>query len=324
MNGMKRLISIEYLRAFSILYIVGFWHLFSYTRAFPGYYNSFTFVFTKVVLGLFIMISGFLIASSAKRSVSLIHFYKSRLVRIYPLYALAVILFYLCGLNDATTSIKALMLISMFYGPVPVTLWFITLLVLFYLLTPILLKFVESPAKYLFFIVAIFALIIVSQAIFGTLNYRLLFYLPPYCVGIYCSRHGLRTRGVNIKFALLLCFLWLILSFIGMDSDALVLLKIILIILSCSYLIFLISCLNEDKFKRLNIISLLSYSSFAMYLFHRPIYSTFRGLFFPESLPLQVLYLMAICLLAVVIISWGVQRLYDMGCLAISKYCGPG
>lgn len=322
MNGKRRLFSIEYLRAFSILYIVGFWHLFDYTHAFREYYNSFTRMAMIISMGLFVIISGFLVGSSAMKSVSLIHFYKNRLIRIYPLYALAVILLYAYGVNDAATSIKSLILISMYYGPAPVTLWFITMIMLFYLVTPLLLKLVESPVKYLLFIVAIFAMTVMAQAIFRTVDHRLVLYFSCYCIGIYCSRYGLRTRVVNIWSALLLLCLCLILPFVGIDIGAL--LRIIPIIFSSTYLIFAINYLNEDKFKRLNIVSTLSYCSFAMYLFHRPIYLTLKALYFPESGQFQVLYLMTVCLPAVVFISWGVQKLYDICYIEVNKFCGLG
>ncbi len=308
-----------------MLYIVGYWHLFAFTRAFPEYYNAFTIMVAMVLLGLFVIISGFLIGSSAKKSVSSVHFYKNRLIRIYPiypLYALAVVLFYAYGINDAATSFKSLILISMYHGPASVTLWFVTMIVLFYLATPLLLKLVESPVKYLFFIIAIMAMTVALQVVFGTVDYRLLLYFPCYCIGIHCSRHGIRTRVVNIRSALLLFCLGLILSFI--EFGAWSQFNSILIILSCPYLIFAISCLNEDKFKRLGIISLLSYSSFAMYLFHRPIYFTLRSLYFPESGQFQVLYLVAVCLPAVVFISWGLQKLYDMCRMEVNRFCGLG
>lgn len=131
---MKKLVSIEYLRALSMLYIVGFWHLFNYTDAFPGYKNIVTSNLTLVVLALFVLVSGFLIGITTvkqtefREPAAYWNFYKKRLLRIYPLYALAVGIFYLYGINDAAISIGALTLVSMLWGEAPKTLWFITMI----------------------------------------------------------------------------------------------------------------------------------------------------------------------------------------------------
>ncbi len=302
-----------------MLYIVGFWHLFYYTDAFPEFHNPFTHEFTQIVLGLFVVISGFLVGCSARNSTSLIHFYRTRLIRIYPLYALAVILFYFKGINDGVASIKSLILISMFYGPAPQTLWFITMLMLFYFATPFLLKIAGNSATYFLLIIAILTIAFTLFGATKTLDQRMLFYFPCFCIGIYCSRHGLKNDFVNLRSALLLFGLWLILLSIGINSWIFNKLEIILMILSCSYLIFAISYSNENKFKKLKIISWLSYSSFAMYLFHIPILVVLKRLYFPEDGQLQALYLITVGMFLVAFISWSLQKLYDVGHIVLTK-----
>ena len=303
-----------------MLYIVGYWHLFTYTDAFPQYKNSFTLEFFQIVLGLFVIISGFLIGCSTTKSASLIHFYKNRLIRIYPLYVLAVILFYIYGLNDVLTSIKSLIFLSMYIRPAPLTLWFITMLMLFYIATPFIVKLVEYPVKYFLLVILIFMITIALNTTFRTVDYRILLYFPCYCIGLHCAQNGLKTRFVNIYTALLLFGLWLIFSFIEINSWTLNKLKDTLIILSCSYLFFTICYLNEHKFRRFKIISFLSYCSYSMYLFHRPIYITLKALYFPIGAQFQILYLMTAGLVTVALISWGLQKLYDIGYTAVSEY----
>lgn len=302
-----------------MLYIVGYWHLFDYTTSFPEWKNSFTYGLSLIVMGIFVVISGFLVGSSGKKSNSLMHFYKTRLVRIYLLYALAVILFYFYGFNGGATSIKSLFFVAMIYGPPPTTLWFINMLALFYLATPFLLKLAENPVNYVLSIIAVLGTIIIFLATTQTVDERVLMYFPCYCVGVYCSRYGLNARAVNIGSAFLLFGIWVFFSFIRIEWWIFNPLKHILLILSCSYLIFAISYLNEDKFKDFKIVSLISYSSFAMYLFHRPIYVTLETLYFPERGQLQVLYLITVCLPLMVFISWGLQKLYDIGYVTVNK-----
>ena len=303
-----------------MLYIVGFWHLFDYTTAFPDWKNSFTHGLSLVVLGLFVVISGFLVGLSVKKSTSILDFYKTRFVRIYLLYAFAVILFFLYGLNSGTTSLKSLFFISMVVGPPPLTLWFINMLVLFYLVTPLLFKLTENPMRYFSFIISTSMLIFIFLGIINTLDKRVVLYFPCFCIGIYCSQHGLQDRNVSIRSALLLLSLWLTFSYIGIDAWGFNILMDIFLILSCSYLIFAISHYNENIFKKFQIVSFISFSSFAMYLFHRPIYLTLQTLYFPENEQLQVIYLLTACLPLMICISWGLQKLYDRGCIAVTKF----
>jgi len=294
-----------------MLYIVGYWHLFNYTGAFPGYANAFTGSVTEIVLGLFSTVSGFLIGLTARDSDNVITFYKKRLIRIYPLYVVAIVLFFVYGLNDAATSIKSMVFLSMYYGPTPATLWFVTMLMLFYLVTPVLLKIIQSPKKLLVAVLGVFAITLLLQAAFESVDIRILYYFPCYSLGLYCARYGIRTKIVNVISAVTLIFFWILLSLIDIDSLMFNELRNVPKILGFSYLVFSASCIYEKKFKRFFVISVLSYSSYAMYLFHRPIYATLQSIYFPETGPNQVLYLMTAGLLTVLFVSWGAQRLYD-------------
>jgi peptidoglycan/LPS O-acetylase OafA/YrhL len=314
-----KIISIEYLRAFSMLYIVGYWHLFDYTTSFPEWKNSFTYVLSLIVMGLFVVISGFLVGGSGRKSNSPMHFYKTRLVRIYLLYALTVVLFYFYGFNGGATSIKSLFFVSMVYGPPPTTLWFINMLALFYLATPFLLRLAGNPVNYVLFIIAVLVTIWIFFTTTENVDERILLYFPCFCIGVYCSRYGLETRAVNIGSAFLLFAIGVFFSFTRIDSGTFNSLKYLFLIVSCSYLIFAISYINEDKFKNFKIVSLISYSSFAMYLFHRPIYVTLHALYFPEKGQLQLLYLITVCLPLMVFMSWGLQKLNDIGYGTVNK-----
>ena len=55
-------LTINLIRALSIMYIIGFWHLFNYTDAFFSYKNVITIRLTYIVLGVFYSaISGYFI-----------------------------------------------------------------------------------------------------------------------------------------------------------------------------------------------------------------------------------------------------------------------
>ena len=294
-----------------MLYIIGYWHAFEYTDLYPNFNNAFAYELTMIALGLFIVISGFLIGHSAVKASSVMCFYKKRLIRVYPLYALAIFLFYVYGLNDAETSLKSMVFVSMYYGPPPLTLWFITMLFLFYIATPFIIKLVQYPVQYLLFILTIFSITYIISIYFETVDLRVLLYFPSFCLGIYCSQHGIKNRAVNFWSASLLFLFGLAVLFIDIDSWIINQLKHIPMILSASYLILTLSIKFEEKFTRLKLITLLSYSSFAMYLFHRPIIISLKSLYFPENNVLQVVYLLTVCLFMIALISWALQKSYD-------------
>ncbi len=55
-----RKVPIDVMRAVSMLYIVGFWHLLDYTKVVTWHYNLVTYRLTVAALSLFVLISGFL------------------------------------------------------------------------------------------------------------------------------------------------------------------------------------------------------------------------------------------------------------------------
>jgi peptidoglycan/LPS O-acetylase OafA/YrhL len=120
---MQKSTTIDFLPAASVLYIVGFWHALGYTTAVPGYPNAITHRVTVVILGLFVFLSGFLLANKDVSSFeSIVTFYKRRLFRIWPLYILSLIVFVLSGLTSSKTALLSAVGISMFYGEQPMTL----------------------------------------------------------------------------------------------------------------------------------------------------------------------------------------------------------
>ena len=131
---------LDIVRALCIVWIVVVWHGNDYL---PIYYHWSSVVVpgivTQVVLLLFTLLSGMLLSKyifSTKDDVW--NFYNRRFGRFYILFIIAVILFYLCGFYTFKTSIKCIIGISMFVGQAPFTLWYISMLMVFYILTPIL------------------------------------------------------------------------------------------------------------------------------------------------------------------------------------------
>lgn len=327
----KKFIFINYLKALSILYVVGYWHLFEYTDAFPGYYNYYTKAITEIALGLFVLISGFLAGKSSQKSTGISSFYMKRLIRIYPLYFIAIFLFYIFRIDSSLTLLKSLAFVSMIHTPAPLTLWFINMIMLFYLITPFLSKSAKNSdlRKYCSHIALVVVLLLGFHFITRTLDGRLLMYLPCFGIGLYCSINRIKNTFITGKYlAFILIIVYLVYSALVVKNTTAQLADVYNIIqnpvissliktpfvLLCSYLVFMLSYQAQDIFVNLKSIEFISYSSYAMYLFHRPIYILLKFLYFPANSIFQILYLMSFCLVITIFVSWGIQQLYDSLC----------
>lgn len=322
MKNREKLVFIDYLRVFSMLYVVGFWHLFEYTNASVVPLFNISEKITWMVLGVFTFISGFLIGKSVVRSSNLLDFYTKRIIRIYPLYLVAVILFFVYGLNSADVSLKSLFLVSMVYGPAPRTLWFITMIILFYLAAPFLSKLINRPKQYIL-LVLLTLFTMVAANLFGSADIRLALYFPSFCIGLYCAQKGIENQFFNIRLGIAFLVIGLLLYATKFDSGTIENLKQIPFIASSSYLVFALSHRKQKYFGNNSLILFLSYASYGMYLFHRPVYATLKSIYFPKDQVPQVIYLVGFCLVILTLISWSSQqlndRLYAVSSAAISN-----
>ena len=76
---------------------------------------------------------------------------------------------------------------------------------------------------------------------------------------------------------------------------------------------------NASVFVPNRFFEVVSYASFAMYLFHRPILTVCKSVFMPEGFLLQWLYLTGFCLPVIVLASWLIQKFYDRTLACASK-----
>jgi len=310
--------------------------MFEYTDKFPGYYNFLTKSITEVVLALFLFIGGFLAGKSSIKSTKISDFYIKRLVRIYPLYLIAIFLFYLFKIDKDLTLIKSLAGISMIYPPAPLTLWFICLILLFYLATPFLTKLAKKInfIKYCFSLIFIITLLLTFYYTTRALDERLVMYLPTYSLGLYCAVNNVKNTFFRTKILVIISiFIFFIYSTLIVKNTTIEISDVYTIfhhpfisslikapfLLICSYFIFMTSYKNQDTFVYIKSIEIISYSSYAMYLFHRPIFEILTFLYFPDNGNLQILYLMTFCIIIIIIISWFIQKVYDIFCNLLKR-----
>jgi peptidoglycan/LPS O-acetylase OafA/YrhL len=311
-----RLHPLDFLRAASVLYIVGFWHMMEYWPSSEGYHNSVTTRITTVVLGLFTFLSGYLLAQKplsweAKR---LGGFYLRRFLRLYPLYLVALIVFGLTGLTEWRSVVLSAPLLSPFLGHVPLTLWYVAVLLIFYLLAPLLLT-TRSPVSLLLRSVAIFGVLVVAVRLLPHADARLVIYFPSFALGIHAARDVLHPRSEWMAGPLALVIIFAAASeTVGAFSW----LWTAGLAASGSLLLFRWALRSRIARRPSSVVLFVSTAAYVMYLVHRPILLGATALFFPASPGGQLAWLLAVCLPVIVLFSWAAQRAYDAGIALVS------
>lgn len=324
-----RIFSIDLLKSSSILFVVAYWHLFDYTNALPNYQNTITNQLVLIVLGIFSLVSGYLIGSKdIKLNLkAILTFYQSRLIRIYPLYLLAIGLFMALKLiKDFSLALKSILLLSVIIRPAPITLWFISMLILFYLIAPFLVYLRKNSFHYLLFCVSLFLLMSLYGQLFQRLEPRFLLYFPTFAIGVFLAGYQQKIQRINwIKLASLFVFLWILSTSIQEEIVFFYIKPIKILLISIGALLTFVLTLKMDSKLTtlfspcLKFIELISYSSFCMYLFHRPVFQTLISFYFPSNELFQALYLLGIGVPLVILFSWLLQKSYDQLLVKILK-----
>lgn len=157
MNSVRteRLIVFDFIRLIAILLVV-----FSHTLKVGDIPFDVTSL-GKIGNAVFFFISGYLIYtnnSSIKSKSDIVHFYKKRMLRIYPLYILAIICGLLLGIflngqvaQSSFEIIVSILGLQMLFYPVlvhdPIILWFIGMIVIFYVIYPIVMYLSSGSLK---------------------------------------------------------------------------------------------------------------------------------------------------------------------------------
>lgn len=316
MRTSNRDIGIDFLRAASILYIVGYWHLIPYTDALPGYANLYTEALKYITLATFVFCSGFLLARQpvglglAELSV----FYRRRLLRIYPLYLLALLLFLIAGIAPFAQLLDGALLISMFQPPPLPTLWFITMIMLFYLAAPVLIQTADQGAWLPLPAIGLFGALLAVHQWLHPIDLRLLFYWPIFVIAIlYQRRPRLRDWLQRRRLALLLLLVPALLLCRGANEWSMLgIARAFPIALVGTLLLFIYAPVIARPLHA-RTVAFLAYTGFGLYLLHRVVFKAAIALYFPADGGGQVLYLLLLVLPVTILIAYLIQSGYDRG-----------
>lgn len=131
----NRILLFDIMKALCVIEIVAFWHMFDYTSI-----NADDVMFggdlTSAVLAAFTFSSGFFLG---KKQVDVGTFYKTRLKRFMLPLLVSLLAFYLFGTISFKTMLFSTIGLSCFIPPMAPTLWFFSMIILYYLFTPLFL-----------------------------------------------------------------------------------------------------------------------------------------------------------------------------------------
>ena len=302
-----------------MLYIVGFWHLDDYTTAF-SFNNSYTMFLAACVLGLFVFLSGMLLSSrySIASFSDVRRFYVRRISRIYPMYALTLLGFRVAGLIKKGQVVKGLLGLNMFTGTPTGTLWFVEMLCIFYLLTPLLLYTYTAWKTLLTGTALSSALYLACRLSHGAVDVRLAQYVLIFAVGIIAGKSEHTERVLTNTLAVACCILALpVLWSLRRPLPG----AAAVVVYQAAAIAFVPPAFSgarlATKWLSPTLIRSLTYASFAMYLLHRLTGRLVQSLYRPTSAVPALLYLYCLWLPLTYVLAWAFQRGYDRVCDAI-------
>jgi peptidoglycan/LPS O-acetylase OafA/YrhL len=204
----------------------------------------------------------------------------------------------------------------MFVKPAPPTLWFITMLMLFYCIAPWFVYLLQCGKiiKFTTYFMLVIVVLSVYDYLTAMLDERIFIYFPAFMLGMFvgCRHTEKFSKKYRINIVLLM-FTSFLISLLKSSNLPLDLILNVQLVLLCSYFLFgmtrdlVIRSVTTNR-----IIYLLSYSSYCMYLFHRIIYVSLKDIYFPDTHYYQVIYLFFVGLPCVLAASFFIQKSFDL------------
>lgn len=322
MEKMKRDRTLDLARSMAMLYIIGIWHLANYTEMYVVPYGEYI---TYSVLGLFMFISGLLLSGKYPivNSKSTFLFFKKRVVRILPLFFLAVSFYCFWGSVSWRTALCTLSGLSTLFPPQMGTLWFVSMILLFYILYPLLWS--RKNINTILVGIVIWSAFYCADCVFNSIDIRFFYYFPCFVTGMVIAKMNLHKIITSLKAIVMSCALFFTVSILLFQmelNELLAILGVIIVALSGSVLI-LVCSYKIAKHINLYIVQYIAYASMAAYMFHRQIWSIIRYIYWPEDGVGRFLFLIFICLPLILAAGYFIQYTYDKLILLVINYANP-
>lgn len=312
---MKRDYTFDIARALSMFYIICIWHLANYTNTFSMIPYGGDFI-TNAALGLFMFISAYLLEKkySFNNNNDLKLFFKKRVLRIMPLFGLSLLLFLLFKTITFKQAILSLFGLSTFILPQPPTLWFVSMIIIFYILFPIL-SMRKKNINIICF-VSIYVILYVIHLCSELVDTRFFYYFPCFMLGILLSKYNkedfINLKSVIISIIIILLTIKLYLASENISENILGYMLISIISISGTIIILFISKILAKNNIIVKLMSPIAYGSMVSYMFHRQILATIeKFIYWPEDGLSRLLFLVFICVPLILIFGYYIQYAYD-------------
>ena len=321
MKNEKRDITFDITRSLCILWIVGVWHLKDYVCLDDV---SETFmragdVITTAVLGAFTFMSGFFLKRYKMSTMSdALLFYRKRFLRFWMLYFASSASIYMASaaggspwFSSPLSFVLSQLGLSVFFPPLPSTFWYISMLMLFYLLTPLLLIPRKRTGKIILYVTVEAVLTILWLA--GVIEDQCMLFFPMYALGMLTSDRDVdKVKARRCWVAVCVPVLFILSLQVGHRHIA----SFCWQILAVPLLVILSDFLASNRM--VCAVGLkISYASMNMYLFHRHIYLFSVLVLNPSSLrniheAVMPLWLAVLVVVPVItVFSYFLQKAYD-------------
>lgn len=302
---------LDALRALSMLYIVGYFHVQAFWLVVMP--SSLATMLARIVLGLFCFLSGHLLASRYRLEDwgAIRQFYVRRILRIYPLYFMTLSAFLALKLIPPSAYLPGVFLLHVYLQQRLLTLWFVSLIFFLYAITPLYLR-QPSPRKTLLLTLGLYVPVLLVRPYPSG-------YLVAFAWGIFLAqqprvnRSILRPQGTTVAISALLMIgmgFFVIQKHVGEVGLWQQLFGVVYFVVAVPFFMFLSRLMV--RIVPWKVIALVSQASFALYLVHRIFYRLVLKLYCPPShTPASQLYLLCVLLPAVIFVAHWVQVLYD-------------
>lgn len=333
MKTNKRDMGFDIIRSISALWIVCVWHLLAYAEPAVNYVIPSVAFCAELALSCFMFISGYFLGQKTITNIEEVWaFYKKRFWRFYILYLISACILLVGGImadkawfQTPWSFYSTILGFSSFVDPSVGTIWFMSMLMLFYILTPLILYRNKSVVKRLMISAIIFILFITLYFLLPSVDFRLLRFFPLYALGLMMNNHAIVKFKDSFLVAILsfiVCALLITLPFnIGNEYISVIVSNLLYVLKYFSAILLLIWCIDKIKLseggKLYSSIEFISYISLALYLFHRPVFQVLtmiinglnkRGIIGFGS-NLWVLYLFYVPI--VIVVSYFIEKIYD-------------
>lgn len=318
----NRDLQFDIVRVLATLWIVGVWHMMSFvdTPYMQSISGDLGYV-TTCMLASFMFMSGYFLSKyNFETKAEVVAFYRKRLTRFFPLFVISALLLFRLGFNPEPIQLLFTITgISSYFGHQSITIWFLSMLFSFYMATPAIVWGLEK-IKYGIIVksvvVVVFSIVFIYALSCTSLDYdiRISYTMPFYGLGLLFGKEtiikDLSSKWYVLLFSVLLLTLFHTFYIVGerfLHIDTVT--AIICLLCVCYWLKYL----PIDR-----LISVLSYASMAMYLFHRPIiHLGIKYILHDDKANLTEFYF--IMMPMVVVVSYAIQYSYDFCINTIEK-----